>query len=396
MPSGRFRKRFKMIKPVSIFAARNFLVTLISAAFLSIAGPTHSMTLDSLDLHLERLVRSASRFVVTVESIASRNGTQGTLSATTSLNFISSGIIVDTSGLVLTAAASVYGFPVHYVWYDQKPYKAELLGIDYRTGVALLRADLPRVAAAILYDEEPGLGRMVLALGNAYGMSVAPSLGFCVGVREDGNLQFTAPISSGSIGGGLFTMTGKLAGLIISGFGSGLDTQTGIAVPAYQLGSIIAQMECCGSRKAGYLGISSADVEYYESHSAGMVKSGENLVNGAFVTDVVRDSPAEKAGLRPGDIITGINTLPVFSAGELMQYIMQSLPGSEVNLQIIRNARTLSVQATLGAAPINAATPGQTGFVAQTQYIRADSLQSLIYGLEKELESLQKQIRQIR
>lgn len=355
------------------------------------------MTLDSLDLHLERLVKSSSRFLVTVEAAAGKGSTQGAFSAATSMNLVSSGVIVDTSGLILTAAASVYGFPVHYVWYNQKPYKAEMIGVDYRTGVALLKADLPRIAAVTLYDEELRPGRMVLALGNAYGMAVAPSLGFCVGVRDDGNLQFTAPISSGSIGGGLFTMTGKLAGIIVSGFGSGVESQTGIAVPAYQLGNIISQMISYGSRKAGYLGISSADIEYYESHnSGGKGPVSENTINGAFVTDVVRDSPAEKAGLRPGDIITGINTLPVFSAGELMQYIMQSLPGSEVNLQMIRSGRSLSVQATLGAASINALAPNRDGFVERAQHLRVDSLQNLIHGLEKELESLQQQVRQIR
>ena len=388
-----------MLKPDSICAARIILIIMISAAFLSASATTRAMTLDSLDLHLERLVNMSSQFVVTVEAVASRSDTQGALSASTSLNLISSGIIVDT-GLILTAAASVYGFPVHYVWYGHKPYKAELVGIDYRTGVALLRTDLQAKPAVTLLDEEPRLGQMVLALGNAYGMSVAPSLGFCVGVREDGNLQFTAPISSGSIGGGLFTMTGKLAGLIVSGFGSGVESQTGIAVPAYQLGSVVAHMKCFGSRKAGYLGISSADIEYYESHNI-PAKGIENekSINGAFVTDVVRDSPAGKAGIRPGDIITAINTLPVFSAGELMHYIMQSLPGSEVNLRIIRNARPISIQATLGAASINAYATGRsgvTGVISQSQHMRVDSLQNLIYGLEKELESLQKQVRQIR
>ncbi len=386
-----------MLRPNSSFAARNLMIIVISAAFLSVAAPTSSMTLDSLDMHLERLIKASSRFIVTVEAVASRTSETAALTSRTSMNLISSGIIVDSSGLILTAAASVYGFPQHYVWLNKKAHTAELIGIDYRTGLALLKADIPPVPAAKFYDDEPRLGQMVIALGNAYGMSTAPSLGFCVGVRADGNLQFTAPISSGSIGGGLFTMTGELAGLIVSGFGNGIETQTGVAIPAYQLGNIIAQMKCCGSRKAGYLGISSADIEYY-NNSNDLEKPGksQSLINGAFVTDVVKDSPAGKAGIKPGDIITGINTLPVLSASELMHYIMQSLPGSEVNLRVIRNSRAISIQATLASASINAQEPARTNFVSQANTNRVDSLQNLISGLEKELESLQKQVHQTR
>ena len=192
-------------------------------------------------------------------------------------------------------------------------------------------------------------------------------------------------------------MTGELAGLIVSGFGNGIETQTGVAIPAYQLGNIIAQMKCCGSRKAGYLGISSADIEYYEN-STDLEKSNksQNLINGAFVTDVVKGSPACKAGIKTGDIITGINTLPVLSANELMHYIMQSLPGSEVNLKVIRNSRAISIQATLASVSINAQEPGRTNFVSQANTNRVDSLQDLISGLEKELDSLQKQVHQSR
>ena len=110
----------------------------------------------------------------------------------------------------------------------------------------------------------------------------------------------------------------------------------------------------------------------------------------------MKGSPACKAGIKTGDIITGINTLPVLSANELMHYIMQSLPGSEVNLKVIRNSRAISIQATLASVSINAQEPGRTNFVSQANTNRVDSLQDLISGLEKELDSLQKQVHQSR
>lgn len=388
-----------MLKLDSYFsAARNFLLFIISAAFLSSAIPASSMTLDSLDMHLKRLVEKASKSIVTVESVISRkdqrsNNTRGSVAA----NLISSGIIIDTAGLILTSAASVYDYPVHYVWYNDKPHKAKLSAVDYRTGLALLKSDIKGGLPVRLFDDEPSMGQMMVALGNAYGMSAAPSLGFCVGLRADDKLQFSAPISSGSIGGGLFTMTGELAGVIVSGFGHGTETQTGIAIPAFQIKEVIDHMLCCGTRKAGYLGISTADMEYYESYSSNTSgASVTNTIKGVYITDVVKNSPAEKAGLRTGDIITSINSLPVLSAEELMHYVMRSIPGSITNFRILRSSREVALQATLGAASITS--PGSAIYDRPDSKTnpKVDSLQNLIMSLENEIKNIQTQVLQNR
>jgi len=370
-------------------AAGKIALLIIPAVFLWCASTARGQSIDRLEHHLQYVIDTAIQSIVTVEAGGQSrldNHHESNLAPARSL--ISTGVIIDSVGHILTAARSVAGFNRLVVWFNAKPFTARLIGIDYLTGLAMIEASKPIGRPAPISQEQLLRGKLVVAIGNSYGLS-SPGLGFCVGYRQDGTLQFTAPVSSGSVGGGLFGMDGHLVGIVISGIGGEAETQTGAAIPSYKLPEIYQHLARHGDRKAGYLGIQPADIEYYESDASSHA--------GVYVAGTVERSPAHIFGLRTGDIIMDFNSRPVTSANELMQYVQKTSPGTMVTMRILRNNKVRGVQVTLGTATIEQPDlySGDRRYPGNRDAV-IDSIESRMVQLRREMQRLESELRRIK
>lgn len=376
---------------------------LFLAVFFASTTAAIDSSLAGLENSLSALIYDVSNSVVTVE--ASRNVKGITFSASggeSVQQLISSGIVVDTGGYIVTAASSVAGFDNLLINYQANLISARLVGIDYLTGLALLKAERPVGSPAELSHQHGCAGQMVIAIGNSLGVRACPSLGFCAGFRPDGLLHFTTIISPGSIGGGVYDLSGQLVGMIVDGVGQGNMAQAAIAVPAHKLPTIVNYLRSRGDRPAGYIGITTADIEISPGlefdlpYRLANASDHQTLLieNATVVTEVVSNSFAHKAGLRSGDLIFSINRATVRSALELMEVVRRHSPGSFVTIGLYRNNRPYSVRVEVGQRQL---APGgrfsQTTDTGLPNQASEDSLRRELEILRRALNALEKRMK---
>jgi len=333
-----------------------FTTVLVTFKIVSAADST----LVPLETSLQNLISRLSQSVVTIEAV--RSGSQTvpiSQSGGQIVNLVASGIVYDSAGHVLVAASSVLNRDNIYVVASGQRVPAQLIGVDYQTGLALLRTDHLVGWPVEALDNYRCIGQMVIAVGNSFGLHASPSLGFCAGARTDGSLQFSAAISSGSVGGGVFDLTGKLIGAITGGIGEGSQAEAGLAVPASELPEIVDYLQAHGDRQAGYLGITISEIEVapaIELRSSNMLVSGKSgpgrlIDHGVVITDVVPRSPAAFARLAPGDLIISIDNDDVVSAVDFLNRIRKARPGSLVQIGLVRQNRLLNTSTQIGQRP---------------------------------------------
>ena len=374
------------------------------AVFFSAAGFAADSSLYSLETALNDLIYRLSGSVVTVEASKSIsfNSPDGADESVHSL--VSSGIIFDTLGHVLVAAPSVIGRGRIMVYQNDRAVPAALIGIDYQTGLALLA-----LGARIGRPVEPAdqylcAGQMVIAIGNAYGLPASPSLGFCAGIRPEGTIQFTSPITAGTIGGGVFDLGGRLVGIISGSVGNGPQPAAGLAVPAQQLPGIVQYLLQRGNRPAGFIGLTTAEIEISPgielSTEAGFASAAATsrrfIDRGLVVTGVTPTAPAAKAGLIKGDLLFSFNRKNITSAFDMRKTIIEARPGTRVEFGFIRHNKPYYVQVEI--APLEASTM-QTVFpdldrqaekrqTADALMRELNALRRTIIRLEREVDGL--------
>lgn len=316
------------------------------AVFFSGAVFAADSSLFLLEHRLNELIYQLSRSVVTVESSkpVSTEASEGQGDESVS-RLISSGIIYDLVGHILVSAPAVAGRDRIVVRFGNLAIPARLRGIDYQTGLAVIHVN-SRLGVPVAFGRQHGCaGQMVIAMGNAYGLRASPSLGFCAGARPDGVIQFSAPITSETVGGGLFNLSGSLLGVITGGIGSGRWAGAGLAVPAHEIPGIVRHLLSHGDRLAGYIGITTTDTEI----SPGIkltppnmfihvkTRSGPVIERGIMISSVVPFSPAARAGLRKGDLLFSMNNAALGSSLDLKNKVRQTPPGTVIELEFIRH-----------------------------------------------------------
>ena len=384
-------------------AARKSTAVAFWAVFFSGAAFGADTSLFRLESGLNELIYELSRSVVTVESstpVSSKTFPGQADEAVESL--ISSGIVYDLLGHILVAAPAVAARERIVVRFGDEVIPARLRGVDHRTGLAVIHVNR-RIGVPVSFSSRDGCaGQMVIAMGNSYGVRACPSLGFCAGFRPDGTIQFSSPITSGTVGGGLFDLSGNLVGVITGGLGSERRLEAGLAVPAHQIPDIVRHLLIQGDRPVGYIGIATADIEITPAirlnptsmlANAGMA-TRPLIDRGVMVTAVVPSSPAARAGLRKGDLLVSMNDSPLRSALDLRNRVRRTFPGTVVQLGFIRNDTPYRVRLEIGQrrfdssqaffAPPAGQGPGR---------LSEDSLRSEIESLKKALRRLERQLR---
>ena len=266
-----------------------------------------------------------------------------------------SGVIVDAGrGYVLTNNHVIAGAQgIQVTLKDRRAYPARLVGSDPETDVALLRIDAPGLAAVALGDSDRlEVGDVVVAIGNPFGLGQTVTSGIVSALGRGGLgiegyedfIQTDASINPGNSGGALVNSKGELVGINTAILGpTGGNIGIGFAVPVNMAQAVMAQLIEHGEVRRGQLGVVVQDLTPDLADAMDL-----DLRGGAVVTRVAPGSSAEDAGLRQGDVIVGLNGLPVDDAADLRNMIGLMPVGAELDIVLYRANRQRSVKARVG------------------------------------------------
>jgi serine protease Do len=282
------------------------------------------------------------------------------------LQGLGSGVIVSPDGYILTANHVVSGAEEIMVGLgiELRKYKARKIGTDPGTDVALLKIDEKDLPAITFADSEKArAGDIVLAIGNPFGLRQTVTMGIIsavgrggVGIVDYENfIQTDAAINMGNSGGALVDTEGRLLGINTAIFSrSGGNQGVGFAIPANLARDVMQSLREKGRVVRGYIG---ASVQTLTPELAEAMKLKAQLT-GALVGEVTPKSPAEKAGIKTGDVITAVNGKKVSDARELRLMIGSMAPGTNVQLQVNREGQKKTFNVELAEMPAGVAEEG--------------------------------------
>ena len=263
---------------------------------------------------------------------------------------LGSGFIISNEGYILTNNHVVAGADeVKVKLSDGREFKAEVKGTDEKLDLAVLKINVKGgLPVALLGDSDAiHVGEWVMAIGNPFGLNqtvtagIVSATGRVIGSGPyDDFIQTDASINPGNSGGPLFNAAGKVIGInaaIVAG-GQGI----GFAIPINMAKSVLPQLEEKGKVTRGWLGVAIQPVTPELAKSFGV--EGEK---GALVADVSKDSPAEKAGLKSGDIIMAFDGKEIQEMNNLPRFVATTPVGKKVQINILRNGKPLVVTATI-------------------------------------------------
>jgi serine protease Do len=268
---------------------------------------------------------------------------------------VGSGFIVSAEGLAITNNHVVDGaVTISVRLEDGRQFDAEVLGRDPLTDVAVikLKGKLGKLPFVKLGDSDAlRVGDWVVAIGNPFGLASTVSAGIISArAREigagpyDDFLQTDAAINPGNSGGPLFNLAGEVIGMNTAIVGGG--TGIGFAVPSNLIKALVPQLEKDGVVTRGYLGVSVQNLT--PEIASGL---GVPVREGALVADVSKGSPSEEAGLKPDDVVVGLDGEAIGTSGQLTRRVALKRPGSIVTLAVYRGDQKLEKKVKLGTRP---------------------------------------------
>ncbi len=237
---------------------------------------------------------------------------------------------------------------------DGKTYAAKVIGTDPRTDLALIKVDGKDFPYVKLGDNAPRVGDWVLAVGNPFGLGgtvtagIVSARGRDIGAGPyDDFIQIDAPVNKGNSGGPTFDVEGNVIGVNTAIFSpSGGSVGIAFAIPADTVKGVVAQLRDKGSVTRGWIGVQIQPVTSEIADGLGLKKAA-----GALVSEPQRDSPAARAGIQSGDVITAVDGTPVRDARELARRIGTMNPGTTVKLGLFHEGQEKTVTLTLGTLP---------------------------------------------
>ncbi len=265
-----------------------------------------------------------------------------------------SGVIVSPEGYILTNSHVVHDMTdITVLMHDGRELPAKVLGDDPNTDLALVKIDATNLPFLELGNsDELEVGQWVAAVGNPFGMQATMTSGI-VSAKNRNNLdiahyedfiQTDAAINRGNSGGPLITLNGEVVGIntAIATNASAGYMGIGFAIPSIVAKHIMNEIISDGKVSHGFLGISLQTIDYNLAQAFGLEKVG-----GALINSVIKDSPAEKAGLKVEDIIVKINDKPIESAASLRNAVYIMKPGTKINLTVLRSNKLMELPVTI-------------------------------------------------
>jgi serine protease Do len=271
---------------------------------------------------------------------------------------LGSGVIVSPDGYILTNNHVVNNASeIQVALNDGRQFTAKVIGSDPKTDVALIRIKADGLPALTLADSDKiEIGDVVLAIGNPFGIGQTVTKGIVSakdrttsGDMDEDFIQTDAAINPGNSGGGLVDTEGRLVGInsaILTH--SGGNQGIGFAVPSNLCRWVMDSLVKNGRVERGFLGV------MIQNLTPDLAKAFKlDRTTGALVGDVSAGSPADKAGIKSGDVITQLNGQPIEDASQLKLQVAKSSPGSNVQFGVNRNGEAKTFDVTLGKLPDN-------------------------------------------
>ena len=268
------------------------------------------------------------------------------------------------SGVIINAAESLVVTNNHVIdgadeikvqLSDSREFNAKLIGRDSHTDLALLKLENAKNLTQIdmADSDELEVGDFAIAIGNPYGLGQTVTSGIVSALGRTGLnienienfIQADAAINSGNSGGALIDLSGKLIGINTAIMApSGGNIGIGFAIPANMVKTVTAQILKYGEVKRGLLGVQGTELNADLANSFGYDQS-----TGAFVNEVIKDSGADKAGIKSGDIITAINGKKVKSFAALRAEIATQRAGNEITVTVFRDGKYQDIKVKLSS-----------------------------------------------
>ncbi len=270
---------------------------------------------------------------------------------------LGSGVVVRPDGYVLTNFHVIEAADqIEVALTDGRQARAELVGSDPESDLAVLRISLPHLSSITFHDDhEIKVGDVVLAIGNPFGVGQTTTMGIVsalgrnrLGINIYENfIQTDAAINPGNSGGALIDTQGRLVGIntaIYSQTGGSLGI--GFAIPASAARTIMEQIIATGSVTRGWLGLEPQDITPDLARAFDLEKD-----EGVIVARVLKGSPAWASGIRVGDIIVGVNDEAVDDTVGFLDQVARLVPKDEAKIAFLRGGRELAVDVEVGVRP---------------------------------------------
>ncbi len=272
-------------------------------------------------------------------------------------NSLGSGVIVSEQGLILTNDHVVASADeIEILLSDGRKLSAQVVGTDPETDLAVIKVDaekLPSITFAA--TDKLDVGDVVLAIGNPFGVGQTVTQGIVsalgrnhLGINTFENfIQTDASINPGNSGGALIDAEGNLVGINSAIYSrSGGSMGIGFAIPASLAKQVMEQIAVNGSVTRGWIGIEAQDVTPELAESFKLSK-----VQGSLIAGVLRESPADYAGIKSGDILLAINNREVTDSSSMLNIIAVLKPNEKAVLTIIRQGSEMKVTVLIGKRP---------------------------------------------
>ncbi len=312
-------------------------------------------------------------------------------------NGMGSGVIVRADGYILTNNHVVEGADeLEVEFYDGKKASGRIVGTDPQTDLAVVKVDLDGLQAAPLgSSDEIQVGDWVVAIGSPFGLDQTVTAGIISGknrvrgIVDDGEgfedfLQTDAAINPGNSGGPLVNLRGELVGIntaIMSRSGS--SAGIGFAIPVSIAQPVLNSIIEFGVAKRGFLG---AGLDEINGRSS--AKYGLKLTRGVVIESVLENMPADKAGLKEGDVVVAIDGRPMKTSSQMRNYVASRPPGAMMKVDVNRTGKAMQVSVQLSERTADVMAQFGSGEVLGADLIPLSPKTAAKYGYRENQQGL--------
>jgi serine protease DegQ len=270
---------------------------------------------------------------------------------------LGSGVVVSPQGYILTNNHVVEAADeIEIALADGRKAVAKVVGTDPETDLAVIKVDLKDLPSITLGRiDQAKVGDIVLAIGNPFGVGQTVTMGIVsalgrnhLGINTFENfIQTDAAINPGNSGGALVDTNGNLLGINTAIYSrSGGSLGIGFAIPVTTVKTVMESIINTGQVVRGWIGVEPQDITPELAESFGLKKK-----SGTIIAGVLKGGPADKAGMKPGDILIAVEGKPVTDTTDMLNLIAQLIPGNQVKMTVLRKSDESTLDVMVGKRP---------------------------------------------